>query len=198
MLDAVMVLASVRVENAVITLEPEGCELLEAMGAAGWGAAAGDNNLCVLAGVTIQSTLEPAMQIACWREDSHPEKPKGAFSIPLKHVRSVWKAEQAAASTAGAVCPPRAAFMDVGAAAIPDASTQGAGKHSMPIEDAVTPVALMRPVARPGLRLVSSGSNAQSPMSLPQAEDLAAIEARLIGRAKFFLGTALSHLPKAP
>jgi hypothetical protein len=176
MLDAVMVLASVRVENAVITLEPEGCELLEAMGAAGWGAAAGDNNLCVLAGVTIQSTLEPAMQIACWREDSHSEKLKGAFSIPLKHVRSVWKAEQVAASTAGAVCPPRAAFKDVGAAAIPDAT----------IEEAVTPVALMRPVARPGLRLVSSGSSAQSRMSLPQAEDLAAIEARLIGRAKFF------------
>lgn len=128
MLDAVMVLASVRVENAVITLEPEGCELLEAMGAAGWGKATGDNKLCVLAGVTIQSTLEPAMQIACWRQGSHPEKPKGAFSIPLKHVRSVWKAEQAAAPTTGAVCPPQATFKDGSGATTPEDGTQGAGK----------------------------------------------------------------------
>lgn len=157
MLEAVMVMASVRAENAVITLEPEGCELLQAMGAKGWGYPSKNSRTCVLYDVTIQSTLEPAMQIACWRgtipqktaqdaaslraSERHskaaPSDPmtaseengiatasttnpapvtlpvagtteitgqRGAFTIPVKHIRSVWKTGGARTSKGEALC----------------------------------------------------------------------------------------------
>ena len=43
-----------------------------------------------------------------------------------------------------------------------------------------------QPVARPGLRLVSSTTTAQLSTALLPVESVTAIEARLIGRAKFF------------
>lgn len=43
-----------------------------------------------------------------------------------------------------------------------------------------------QPTARPVLRLVASGPGARSLKGHVHTEDLAAIEARLIGRAKFF------------
>jgi hypothetical protein len=54
----------------------------------------------------------------------------------------------------------------------------------VPAEVVVTPTAFVepQPAARSGLRLVSSTSTAQQ----SKVEDLTAIEARLIGRAKFF------------
>lgn len=156
MLEAVMVMASVRVENAFITLEPEGCDLLQAMGANGWGYPSKNSKICVLHNVTIQSTLEPAMQIACWRgtipkkiaqddksnayerpnkaspsdpmevsaehgvatasteNPTHTAPPgtrttevtglRGAFTIPVKHVRSVWKTSGALTSDDAALC----------------------------------------------------------------------------------------------
>jgi hypothetical protein len=51
-----------------------------------------------------------------------------------------------------------------------------------------TPTTFMepQPVARPGLRLVSSTTTVQLSAPLLPAESLTAIEAKLIGRAKFF------------
>ena len=43
-----------------------------------------------------------------------------------------------------------------------------------------------QPVARPGLRLVSSTTTVQLSAALLPVESLTTIEARLIGRAKFF------------
>lgn len=55
-------------------------------------------------------------------------------------------------------------------------------------EDVGTPPTLVepQPTARAVLRLVASGPNAKSRKPCVQTEDLAVIEARLIGRAKFF------------
>lgn len=58
----------------------------------------------------------------------------------------------------------------------------------MPTEVAVTPPAVVVPksITRSGLYLVSSAAAVQRPEAPLLVEDLAAIEARLIGRAKFF------------
>lgn len=147
MLEAVMVLASVRVENAVITLESEGCELLASMDVKEWGYTRGSTKICVLPNVTIQSTLEPAMQVACWRgtiprkkaEEEAPlsaaEAPgpaaasaplasnaetarisgqRGAFSIPVKYVRSIWKTGGIATVGGKALCPPHMEYLRPG------------------------------------------------------------------------------------
>lgn len=143
MLEMVMVLSSVRVENAIVTLESEGCELLESMNANGWGYMTKNRKICVLADITIQSTLEPSMQIACWRgtipkqQTTDIKTPatnsstassanigapqsnlltagtsetiivtgeRGAFSMPVKYVRSIWKTKGIKTSNREAVC----------------------------------------------------------------------------------------------
>ncbi len=152
MLEAVMEMSSVRVENAVMMLEPEGCELLQSMQAMGWGRVQGaSERTCVLYDVTIQSTLEPTMQVACWRgiipkkgqggaETTAPVAVtaasatsiavsaaavvppastesqasadivripghQGAFTIPTKYVRSVWKTSGVKLQDQRPVCP---------------------------------------------------------------------------------------------
>lgn len=128
MLEAVMKMSSLRVENAVMLLEPEGCEILESMQAIGWGRGPGTpSKTCMLYDVTIQSTLEPAMQIACWRgilnaehtapvlpasQDAHALRQhvqvagrSGSFSIPTEYVRSVWKTAGLKPQQQPWVCP---------------------------------------------------------------------------------------------
>lgn len=124
MLDAVMEMSSVRVERAIMVLEPEGCELLRSMQATGVRNIGGDSKACVLYDVTIQSTLEPAMQVACMRGSAYDKDKKvnktevvsgipyaeimgkpGVFSIPTKYVRSVWKTSGVKYENKDNVCP---------------------------------------------------------------------------------------------
>jgi hypothetical protein len=111
-LEAVMVLSSVRVENAVLVLEPDGCELLQSMRAQGWGRVQGaSDRTCMLYDVTIQSTLEPSMQVACWRrilskKDAAPP-PVPAASVPASSV--------AATATPGTAPPASAASLSMAA-----------------------------------------------------------------------------------
>jgi hypothetical protein len=72
LLNRVMVLSSVRIEHANVFLEAEGCEILAAMsgvgGGVGWTPSpTKDSKACMLYNVTVQSSLDPALQIACWR-----------------------------------------------------------------------------------------------------------------------------------
>ncbi|MGM9516959.1 hypothetical protein ACS5PK_22125 [Roseateles sp. DB2] len=72
LLDGIMSMSSVRIENAVLFVEQDGCDLLKSMSssgdAGGWAPApSADSKSCLLYNVTVESSLEPAMQIACWR-----------------------------------------------------------------------------------------------------------------------------------
>jgi len=105
-LEAVMVLSSVRVENAVLVLEPDGCELLQSMEAQGWGRVQGaSDRTCLLYDVTIQSTLEPSMQVACWRgilskKDVAPPPVSAASSAASSAVATAASATALPASAA--------------------------------------------------------------------------------------------------
>lgn len=136
MLEAVMVLASVRVESAIVTLEPEGCELLESMGARGWGYTAKGSKICVMPDVTIQSTLEPAMQIACWRGTIPKAKTEaGRVAASAASASSSTSQAMAAASTSAAVVPD--AMLAPSAHAVALDTTQVSGRRgvfSMPVK----------------------------------------------------------------
>lgn len=129
MLESVMRLSSLRVENAVMLLEPEGCAILQSMQARGWEwEDETSKKSCVLYDVTIQSTLAPAMQVACWRGVVAPEPApqlanaeqvmesatrnvqvagrQGAFTIPTQYVRSIWKTAGLKPKEQAFVCPP--------------------------------------------------------------------------------------------
>lgn len=110
-LEAVMVLSSVRVENAVLVLEPDGCELLQSMHAQGWGQVQGaSDKTCLLYDVTIQSTLEPSMQVACWRgilpkKDAGVLQPEAAASGPATSVPAAAASAQAPPASAASLSP---------------------------------------------------------------------------------------------
>lgn len=129
-LDVVMEMSSVRIERAIMMLEPEGCELLKLMQATGVKYTEGASKSCLLYDVTIQSTLEPAMQVACWRGSIVPREEKkvdpvksdaasvleisgkpGAFTIPTKFVRSVWKTGGVKSENKIDVCPKKMSFI---------------------------------------------------------------------------------------
>lgn len=126
-----MMLASVRVEHAIVVLDDDGCTLLKSIGVRGWSPGpAGNGKSCLLVDVTIQSTLEPSMQIACWRgavdkqvapasapanvASSPASGPlsftyaaQGSFTLPAKAVRSIWKTKAGKGPELGPVCPVR-------------------------------------------------------------------------------------------
>ena len=117
-LEAVMVMSSVRVESAVLLLEPEGCDLLQSMGAEGWGRLEGSSDkTCLLYDVTIQSTLEPAMQLACWRGVVSKSDPVAAK--PEARASASAPSASAAASSASAPVPASAASSVNAAAVVP-------------------------------------------------------------------------------
>lgn len=89
LLEAIMRLSSVRVENAVVVLSSDGCEVLASISATGWDRK--NEKTCVLRDVTIHSTLEPAMQVAgCRKTDSDITHPV-VFTIPTSYVKSISK-----------------------------------------------------------------------------------------------------------
>lgn len=111
-LEAVMVMSSVRVENAVLLLEPEGCDLLQSMGAEGWGRLEeSSDKTCLLYDVTIQSTLEPSMQLACWRgvvskSEQGSAKPEASASAALSYASAPVVAPAASLAKVSAMAPP--------------------------------------------------------------------------------------------
>ncbi|WP_143326768.1 hypothetical protein AAHN93_10205 [Vandammella animalimorsus] len=89
LLEAIMRLSSVRVENAVVVLSSDGCEVLASISATDWDRK--NEKTCVLRDVTIHSTLEPAMQVAgCRKTDSDITHPV-VFTIPTSYVKSISK-----------------------------------------------------------------------------------------------------------
>lgn len=91
----VMELSSIRVERATIILNRDGCEILDRISTASGGRSKSESGeICLLKDVTIQSTLQPAMQVACWRGRNESEKPqKWSFTIPVSYVKSIYKAK---------------------------------------------------------------------------------------------------------
>lgn len=86
LLEVIMKLSSVRVDNAVMVVNSDGCEILTSISVAGLDRT--NEKTCILRDVTIQSTLEPAMQVAgCQSNNMHPV----IFTIPTSHVKSVLK-----------------------------------------------------------------------------------------------------------
>jgi len=136
MLETVMVLASVRVQNAVVTLESEGCELLESMNATGWGYTAGSSKTCVLLDVTIQSTLEPAMQIACWRGSIPKSKTEAVQASTSASTASVVASVSAASQATAAPATIDGASSSVPAAVLASTAlmTGPRGTFSMPVK----------------------------------------------------------------
>ena len=139
-LEAVMVLSSVRVENAMLLLEPDGCELLQSMQAQGWGRIQGSSEkTCLLYDVTIQSTLEPAMQLACWRgvisnKASQTSAPapsaSGAASSIAAAAASAAASPASAASASPAPTPAKAATVPaVAASQVPSEVVEFSGRN---------------------------------------------------------------------
>lgn len=130
-LEAVMVMSSVRVENAVLLLEPEGCDLLQSMGAEGWGRVEGSSDkTCLLYDVTIQSTLDPSMQLACWRgivskDDPVVAKPEAVASAATPSASTAASGGSAPAP-APAASPVKASAVEPPTAAASQAQLQDA------------------------------------------------------------------------
>ncbi|WP_147476887.1 hypothetical protein [Vandammella animalimorsus] len=88
LLEAIMRISSVRVENAVLVLNSDGCEILTSISAAGYKRK--NEKTCILCNATIQSTLEPAMQVAGFQKAGQKMYPV-VFTIPTSYVKSIYK-----------------------------------------------------------------------------------------------------------